>query len=218
MRSALAVANYLLKRAQTSSTPLSGDQLQSLTYFAQGLRLALVNDALLDEVVMARRDGIFIESLASAVGIGTRTLTGLLTRIDNAKGGMLSEVTPCLEADDPACATLDLVWSRFAAFSGYELGLFVRSAGSPWDETWNDPERLAAKLSTVAAQSWRDDDANERALVIPNSLIRRWFRSLVIQEQKDHDDADGLEQTVHAVGMQLEKTVRISAEKKLRSA
>ncbi len=218
MRSALAVANYLLKRAAASSTALSGDQLQSLTYFAHGLRLALVNDALLDEVVLAQRDGIFIESLAGASAVGSRTLTGLLTRVEDAKGGMLSEVTPSLEVDDPACATLDLVWSRFGSFSGYELGLFARSAGSPWDETWNDPERLAAKLSTVATQTWRDDDAVERALVIPNSLIRRWFRSLVIREQKDHDDAEGLEQTVHAVGLRLEQTVRISAEKKLRSA
>lgn len=218
MHSALAVANYLLKRAENSNTSLSGDQLQSLTYFAHGLRLALVNDALLDEVVMARRDGIFIESLASAVGIGTRTVTGLLTRVNNAKGGMLSEVTPTLESNDPACATLDMIWTRFSAFSGYELGLFVRSAESPWDETWNDPERLAAKMSAVSKQTWEDSDANERPLVIPNSLIRRWFRSLVIQEQKDHDDADGLEKTVHAVGLHLEKTVRISAEKKLRSA
>lgn len=218
MRSALAVANYLLKRAQTSHTPLSGDQLQSLTYFAHGLRLALVNDALLDEVVLARRDGIFIEGLAGASATGSRTLTGLLTRVEDAKSGMLSEVTPELEADDPSCATLDLVWSRFGSFSGYELGLFARSVGSPWDETWNDPERLAAKLSTIATQTWREDDAIERALVIPNSLIRRWFRSLVIREQKDHDDADGLEHTVHAVGLHLEKTVRLSTKKNLRSA
>lgn len=218
MHSALAVANYLLKCARDSNTPLSGDQLQSLTYFAHGLRLALVNDALLDEVVMARGDGIFIESLASAVGSGTRIVTSLLTRVDSAKGGMLSEVTPMLESADPACATLDMVWARFKTFSGYELGLFARSEEGPWDEIWNDPARLAAKLSAVATETWHEDEANERALVIPNSLIRRWFRSLVIREQKDHDQADGLEQTVHAVGSQVERTVRLSAEKKLRSA
>jgi len=218
MRSALAVANYLLNRAFSDRTPISGDQLQSLTYFAQGLRLALVNDALLDEVVMARRDGIFIESLAKSSAIGTRNLTKLLTDFGRLPNGLITELTPSLDEADPACATLDLVWSRFGRFSGYELGLFARSPGGPWDETWNDPARLDAKLSTAALQAFQGDDTSERALVIPNSLIRRWFRSLVIQEQRERSSADGLEDTVHAVSVHLEKTVRISAEKKLRSA
>lgn len=218
MRSALAVANYLLNRAKSGHTAISGDQLQSLTYFAQGLRLALVNDALLDEVVMARRDGIFIESLATAGAIGTRNVTNLLTDFGRLPNGLISELTPVLDTADQACATLDLVWSRFGSFGGYELGLFARSAGGPWDETWNDPARLDAKLSTAAMQTFKDDDASERALVIPNSLIRRWFRSLVIQEQREHDSAEGLEETIHAVSVHLERTVRLSTKKKLRSA
>ena len=218
MRPALAVANALLNRATESGITLSGDALQSLTYFAHGLRLALVNDALLDEVVMAQRDGIFIESLASAGALGTRNINSPLTRVEKLPDGLLSVKTPALDADDPAAATLELVWSRFGRFGGYELGLFVRSAGSPWDEVWNDPQRLASKLSAVALQTWQEDGSGERALVIPNSLIRRWFRSLVIQEKKEQANAEGLEQTIHAMSIHLEKTVRISVEKKLRSA
>ncbi|MDO9452989.1 MAG: hypothetical protein Q7J29_09020 [Stagnimonas sp.] len=218
MRSALAVANALLNHAAVNGTALSSDALHSLTYFAHGLRLALVNDVLLDEVVMARRDGIFIEGLASAGAVGTRNIKGQLTQVERLPNGLLSEKTPVLDAADPACATLELVWSRFGRFSDYDLGLFARSAGSPWDEIWNNPERLASKLSTVAKQAWQEDDAIEGALVIPNSLIRRWFRSLVIQEKKEQASAEGLEETIHAMSDRLEKTVRISVEKKLRSA
>lgn len=218
MRSSIAVANHLLKLALTSKATLSGDQLQCLTYFAHGLRLALVNDALLDEVVMARRDGVFIEGLTKAGAVGSHSLTGLLTLIQARPDGMLDEVIPALDTDDPACATLDMVWSRFGSFSGYELGLFARGAGSPWDETWNDPERLAAILAISVTLTWREQETGESAFVIPNSMIRRWFRSLVIQEQKDQSSADGLEQTVHAARLRLEHTIRISTEKKLRSA
>lgn len=218
MRSALAVANELLNHAAAGRTDLGGDQLQCLTYFAHGLRLALVNDALLDEVVMARRDGIFIESLAGAGAGSTRTIKGHLTLFEKLATGLLSEKAPALDPADPARDTIGLVWSRFGQFSGYELNLFARSGGGPWDEVWNDPERLEGKLAAAAQQAWQEDPSRERTLVIPNSLIRRWFRSLVIQEKKDQASAEGLEETIHALSAHLEKTVRVSALKKLRSA
>lgn len=218
MRSALAVANELLNQADAGRTSLAGDQLQCLTYFAHGLRLALVNDALLDEVIMARRDGIFIESLAGAGASTTRTVKEPLTQFEKLPGGLFSEKAPTLDSGDPARDTIGLVWSRFGRFSGYELNLFARSTGGPWDEVWNDPERLEGKLSAAALQPWQEDPTRERMLVIPNSLIRRWFRSLVIQEKKDQASAEGLEETIHALGAHLEKTVRVSALKNLRSA
>ena len=217
MHPAIAVANYLFEKAQAAKLPVNGAQLQCLTYFAHGLRLALVNLPLLDEAVLADRDGINLASIARS-GVGTnRTIGRLLTQLQPRDNGLLDEVAPVLDERDPAIPTLDTVWARFGGFSAYDLSIFVRGTGSPWDETWNDPNRLDGLLATTATQVWQPEADNDRAVVIPNSLIRRWFRQLVIQENRDQSAADGLDRTIMVGRNRLEETTNLSPLRHLRA-
>lgn len=217
MHPAIAVANYLFEKAQAAKLPVNGAQLQCLTYFAHGLRLALVNLPLLDEAVLADRDGINLASIAKS-GVGTnRTIGRLLTQLQPRDNGLLDEVAPVLDERDPAIPTLDTVWARFGGFSAYDLSIFVRGTGSPWDETWNDPNRLDGLLATTATQVWQPEADNDRAVVIPNSLICRWFRQLVIQENRDQSAADGLDRTIMVGRNRLEETTNLSPLRHLRA-
>lgn len=220
MHPGIAVANYLFEKAQAAKTPVNGSQLQSLTYFAHGLRLALVNLPLLNEAVLADKDGVSIASIARSGAGGSnggRTLNRLLTLVQTGAGGLLEEVAPVLDERDPSIPTLDTVWARFGGFSAYDLSVFVRGSGSPWDEVWNDPERIEGQLATTTTQVWEAESGSESALVIPNSVIRRWFRRLVIQENRDQAAADGLEKTVMVGRHRLEETANLAPQRNLRS-
>ena len=179
MRPVTAVANHLIQRAMQARKTLSGAQLHNLVYFAHGLRLAMVNDPLLDEAVLADAEGVSIQGLrAHGVG-GEKPVNGLLLLLVKRANGQITDDTPELAANDPAIATLDMVWQRFGSFTAQHMGFFVRSGDGPWDVAWHSPDR------------------NDReTLTLSNSSIRAWFRSLLIQENKDRAAADGLEETV----------------------
>lgn len=179
MRPVTAVANHLIQLASQSGKTLVGAQLHNLVYFAHGLRLAMVNEPLLDEAVLADADGVSLQGLrAHGVG-GDKPVNGLLLLLTKRPDGRIEDDTPELAATDPAVATLEMVWQRFGSFTAQHMGFFVRSGDGPWDLAWHGPDR------------------NDRdTLTLANSAIRAWFRGLLIQENKDRAMADGLEETV----------------------
>ena len=190
MRPVTAVANHLIQRAMQSGKTLTGGQLHNLVYFAHGLRLAMVNDPLLDEAVLADAEGVSIQGLrVHGIG-GEKPVNGLLLLLVKHADGRIDDDTPILPADDPALATLDMVWQRFGSFTAQHMGFFVRSGDGPWDAAWHAPEREDRDTVTLA-----------------NSAIRTWFRTLLIQENKDRAQADGLEATVMMSNVNFAETL-----------
>lgn len=179
MRPVTAVANYLIQRALSTNMRLTGGQLHTLVYFAHGLRLALVNDPLLDEPVLGDMEGVLIQGLKSQGIAGEKSVTGIIVQLAKRADGRIDDDTPMLNPQDPAIATLDLVWTRFGSFTAGHLALFVRSSDSPWALAWDAPARNG-----------------QDTVILANSAIRAWFRALLIQENKDRASADGLEETV----------------------
>ena len=190
MRPATAVANHLIQLARKSGQTLTGSQLHHLVYFAHGLRLALVNDPLLDEAVLADAEGVTIQGLkVHGIGGDTPVSGSILLQIKRADG-QVEDHTPKLESDDMAGATLDMVWQRFGSFTAQHMSYFVRSGDGPWALAWHSPEREGRDSLTLA-----------------NSSIRQWFRNLLIQENKDRASADGLEETVMISHMNFTDTL-----------
>lgn len=179
MRPVTAVANYLIQRALATNMRLTGSQLHTLVYFAHGLRLALVNDPLLDEAVLGDAEGVLIQGLKSQGIVGDKPVSGIIVQLLKRADGRIDDDTPMLNPQDPAIATLDLVWARFGSFTAGHLALFVRSSDSPWALAWDAPAR-----------------DGQDTVILSNSGIRTWFRALLIQENKDRASADGLEETV----------------------
>jgi uncharacterized phage-associated protein len=179
MRPVTAIANHLIQRASESGKTLTGGQLHHLVYFAHGLRLSMVHEPLLDEPVLADASGVSIQGLKAHSIMGNRPVNGLLLLLVKRADGRIDDDTPTLVADDPAIYTLDMVWSRFGSFAETHMAMFVRSSGGPWANAWYAPDRGDRETVTLA-----------------NSDIRNWFRGLLIQENKDRANADGLEPTV----------------------
>lgn len=190
MRPATAVANHLIQLARKSGQTLTGSQLHHLVYFAHGLRLALVNDPLLDEAVLADAEGVTIQGLKLHDISGEAPVSGLIRLKSEQADGAMQDHTPTLASDDMACATLDMVWQRFGSFSAQHMAYFVRSGDGPWDLAWHS-----------AAREGHD------SLTLANSSIRQWFRKLLIQENKDRASADGLEETVMISHMNFTDTL-----------
>lgn len=179
MRPVTAVANYLIQRATLAKSVLTGSQLHTLVYFAHGLRMAMVNEPLLDEAVLGDHEGVVIDGLrAQGIG-GDKPVMGIIVQLVKRPGGLIDDDTPMLNPKDPAIETLDMVWSRFGGFAASHLAMFVRSSDSPWVAAWEQP-----------GSQGRD------TVPLVNSAVRNWFRALVIQENKDRASADGLEETV----------------------
>lgn len=190
MRPVTAVANHLIQRATNSGKTLTGGQLHNLVYFSHGLRLAMVNDPLLDEAVLAEADGISIQGLRAHGISGEKPVNGLLLLLSKGADGQIKDDTPILPYNDPAVATLDMVWQRFGSFTAQHMGFFVRSGDGPWDMAWHSEERNGRDTVTLA-----------------NSAIRGWFRGLLIQENKDRAQADGLEATVMMSNVNFAETL-----------
>lgn len=179
MRPVTAIANHFIQQATTADAVLTGAQLHHLVYFAHGLRLALVNDPLIDEAVLADEDGVRIQGLRVHGIAGAKPVNGLLLTLVKRADGRIDDDTPILAADDSCTATLNMVWQRFGSFTAQHMALFARSGDGPWDLAWHTPAREDRETVTLA-----------------NTSIRKWFRSLLIQENRDRANADGLEDTV----------------------
>jgi len=63
MESALAVANYFIKKGIDTKKSVSPMKLQKLVYFAHGWRLALYNSPLIDEAIQAWQYGPVIPGI-----------------------------------------------------------------------------------------------------------------------------------------------------------
>jgi len=216
MRPVVAVANQLIQLAQADQVALTGVQLQSLLYLSHGRRMASLNKPLLDEPLLALRDGVGIASL-NRLGIsGSRLVKTFLAQIvPSNDGGSLRERLLALKPDDPVRAIVETTWLRYRAKSAYELSVLLRGPGSPWDQVWNDPVRLTGGLLTAANGMTGDD--SERAAVIPDALIRRWFRQQMIEEQRAQAAAEGLERTMNISADPLDETISAVVEPELRS-
>lgn len=216
MRPVIAVANQFIQLAQADRVTLTGVQLQSLLYLSHGRRMASLNKPLLDEPLLALRDGVTIASLNRMGVAGSRPVKALLAQIvPSTDGGKLRERILALKPDDPVRAIVEATWFRYRALSAYELSVFLRRAGSPWDQVWNDPARLNGGLQT--AVSGLGGEESERATVIPDALVRRWFRQQMIEEQRAQAAADGLERTIDISSNHLEETISAVVEPELRS-
>lgn len=218
MRSVIAVANQFIQLAQAAEVVLQGAQLQGLVYLAHGLRVATLNKPLIGEPLLAHRDGVVIASLNAAGAYGSRPVHSLLAQIvPSEDGSTLRERVVSLKADDPVRALVTQIWNRYGRLSAYELIVVLRGPGGPWDTVWNDPGRLTGALQTASTGLRGDDHENERAAIIADALVRRWFRQQMIQEQKARAVADGLERTIDIAANRLDQTISAAVEPELRS-
>lgn len=152
MRSSLAVADYLLHKAEKANASLTPMQIIKLVYLCHGWMLGLHGQRLIEEDVEAWRYGPVIRNLYHAV-----------------KQFRANPVEPPL-AGDPEVINkfnaeekniMDQVFDIYGKYTGLQLSQLTHTDGSPWHKT--------RQTSRTGLE------------VIPNDLIKEHFQELAAQ-------------------------------------
>lgn len=157
--SSKAVANSFLDIAKESKSNLTPMQLQKLVYFAHGWSLALFNEPLIAESIQAWKFGPVIPSLYHEFKhYGSGAIAEPATELDLEE---FEFVEPKLPDDNRLKALLKKIWGVYSKYDGLKLSALTHLPNTPW-----------AQLNTKSVDDERDK-------VIPNDLIKDYFRGLM---------------------------------------
>lgn len=125
MRSALEIADYILRKAGSVSDTITPMQILKLVYLCHGWMLGLYGRQLIEEDIEAWRYGPVIRGLYDAVKhYRSQAITGLLCQKEASL--------------DPAEKNIvDQVYEKYGQYSGPALSRLTHMEGSPWDITYN---------------------------------------------------------------------------------
>ena len=136
-----AVANYLLKKAESEGKALTPLQLIKLVYFAYGWHLAITGKPLLREHIQAWQWGPVVPDLYHEFKrFGGGPITSHAKDFDWLDGDGFDVTIPQLPEDESTAATravLDRVWTLYSKFSGGQLMAMTHQTDTPWDIVWN---------------------------------------------------------------------------------
>ena len=165
MHSALAIANYFIHTAiqqGLAARDFPASKVHGLVYLAHGWLLGSAGAGVINDQVMADKDGIFLPELKAAGCWGTKNVTQLVSVVEmDAKRGLMVEQTPQLAPQNPTTQALAWVWKTYGPLSSFAIGQHIQEPGSPWEKIWNAPERRG-----------------EEPRPVPGPMIKAWFRSL----------------------------------------
>jgi len=161
---AKAVANEFLEVAKRDGESLSAMKLQKLVYFAHGWHLALVDKPLFRESIEAWQFGPVVPELyhtfkrfgsdpvteeAGEYVFSGGTFRRHIPRVENSDDG---------EARKCALDVIKRVWSVYAPYNAVKLSNATHLPGTPWYQVYKP---------------------GERHLVIPNDIIKDYFKSMI---------------------------------------
>lgn len=168
----IAVANHFIVKAREDGVrDLSSRKLQDLLYCAHGWALGITRQPLLDEDILAAEDGPYIAVVADAAGgYGTKHIGEELHAVQTLEeegSTELRQEVPRLPAGSAVERVLGITWKAFGSMSAFELSRIVKTAGGPWEQIWNRPQRQG-----------RDPTPIEMA------RIQRWFSELAERNRR----------------------------------
>lgn len=158
-RTALSVANTILKAEWASGRQVDHLKLQKLLYLAQGVSLALHDEPLFEEKIEAWRYGPVVPSVYQAAKrFGSKPIT---KQLEN-RMRMRPEVAA---SDSTALEVLAETLKAYGHFKGVELVALTHNPKAPEGRPWVDAYEAA--------------DTEFDSPVIPLNALRASFRQLV---------------------------------------
>lgn len=166
MEKALAVANAMIMRACNHQNPPTQMKLQKLIYFAHGWHLALYDGPLVDEQFQAWPYGPVLPSVYHEFkAYGISGIDKLGTEIVVLPtGGFGWDAPKILDSSGFITPLLDKIWEVFGSYSGGQLSDMTHATNSPWKQI-------------------HDLYGNTRDVVIPDNLIKNYFKGLMSHAQ-----------------------------------
>lgn len=127
MHSSLAVANKLLKLAESSGKSLTPMQVLKLVYMCHGWMLGLYGRPLISDKVEAWQYGPVIPNLYHSLKSyrASPVTNTLMQPVDEAEFGEEEE------------SLISQVFNIYGDYSGPQLSTITHRAGSPWHAIWN---------------------------------------------------------------------------------
>lgn len=152
MYSSYQIANYFIKKSQDTGVELTPMKLIKLCYIAHGWYLALYDNQLLDESVVAWKYGPVIEKIYDAFRkYGKHQITELYTTGENPNDYPFPDKT--IEA------FLDKIWEAYGVkYNGLQLSTLTHQINTPWDLVWN-----------------KRGGSNKQSAIIPNDVIKEHY-------------------------------------------
>ena len=142
------VANRLINYAVDEDSPLTPMQVQKLTYFCHAWMLGLHDEPLVRQNIEAWQYGPVIRDLYLSL---QRYGRRPVTRLMKCR----KESYVNYESD-----IIREVWQKYGHLTGPQLSTLSHEGGTPWHQVWHDPARTEPKP------------------IIPNSLIRGYYKGL----------------------------------------
>ena len=143
-QTALAIANYFIKKSDSKVTPL---QLIKLVYISYGYTLAILNKKLFNEEIEAWQFGPVIPSVYhSFKHFGRSNIKEVSKNLTFDDELNFIEVTPEINIENEdehelVDAILDKVWDRYQQYNGYELIDLTHKENTPWDNVYTKGKR-----------------------------------------------------------------------------
>jgi len=130
----LAVANYLIGKAQSEGRPITPMQLIKLIYIAHGWTLGLYNQPLIGEQVEAWTYGPVIPSAYHDFKHYGRDPITQQKAVMSAQGEWFIPTV----SHPLAAQILDKVWAAYRHLDGIQLSSITHQPGTPWYKQWHD--------------------------------------------------------------------------------
>jgi len=138
--SAIAVANYLLRRARDIGIELTPMHILKLVYIAHGWSLAIGEHPLIRDEIEAWEYGPVIRSLYDAVkhyGRDPISKPLKIVRVDPATNKVREE-EPVEPFADEERLILDRVVAVYGPVRAYQLSALTHKAGTPWSKAHSE--------------------------------------------------------------------------------
>ncbi len=143
--SAVDVANEVIRVAHETGKSISNMKLQKLLYLAQGIHLAVNNDAsLFEDAIEAWKYGPVVPSVYHKFKIYFSGEIPVNHPFSN-EGGILSEDQKKL---------VRRVVELYGGLSAISLSNFTHLQDSPWYPVYNDPFNFSAEISTATISTY----------------------------------------------------------------
>lgn len=162
MESALAAANYLIKKSEQQNQEINVLKVMRLVYLAHGWSLAIEgHKSFIDEPIVAKKYGPYIMSIFNKFkkyenGHIYKTATNFFGQPINLK-----------ETD--SYELLDEIWDRYGQWSSLELSTSCHQKNSPWDIIYN-----------------QIFDKSKENIVIPDIIIQNHYVAIIHNNNRDN--------------------------------
>ena len=137
--SAVAIANFFIKKGLDEKVPLSNMKVQKLVYFAHAIYSASYDKLLVGEPFVAWPHGPVVVSLHQELEIyEEKPITSQIFSLDVEKSSVVCKPEEVPSFDTETIKFLELTWQKLSPYTAWQLRELSHDRGGAWFHTVDD--------------------------------------------------------------------------------